>query len=74
VTLLALDTKKLDTCIADAATIAMKTANENEQQKLTNARGTPGFFIVNTKTGKSTIVSGAYPVDEFISKIDTLLM
>jgi protein-disulfide isomerase len=46
---------------------------ETEEAQKYNLSGTPGVIIINTKTLKYDTVEGAYPIETFHEKIDTLL-
>ena len=44
----------------------------NQGNKLFGVNGTPGNVIIDRETGNYRLVSGAYPVDEFVSAINEL--
>lgn len=66
-----IDVKKWQTCADTKATLSQFEAETNEAQKY-NMGGTPGTLLINVKTGKYTTVEGAYPMSEFVQKIDSI--
>lgn len=68
-----LDATKIKTC-ADSKKFAAKiTADQTEGSSKFGVNGTPGNVIINTKTGKYTVVSGAQPEANFQAAIEGLL-
>jgi protein-disulfide isomerase len=68
---LKLDLKKWQTCLDTKATLAQFEAETSEARKY-NMGGTPGTLLLNVKTGKYATVEGAYPISEFVQKIDSI--
>ncbi len=67
------DTKKVKACV-DAGTFKDKvTASQNEGSNKFGVNGTPGNVLINTKTGKYEVVSGAQPEANFDAAITRLL-
>ncbi len=68
-----LDTAKIKAC-ADSKKFADKiTAQQSEGSSKFGVNGTPGNVLINTKTGKYEIVSGAQPEANFQAAIDRLM-
>lgn len=68
-----LDAAAIKTC-ADSKKFASKiTAQQSEGSSKFSINGTPGNVIINTKTGKYTVVSGAQPEANFAAAIESLL-
>jgi predicted DsbA family dithiol-disulfide isomerase len=44
----------------------------NQGSQLFGVNGTPGNVIIDRETGNYRLVSGAYPVDEFVNAINEL--
>ncbi len=66
------DKTKLKKCI-DEGKYADKVAEQTKEgQENFNINGTPGNVIIDSETGAYVIVSGAYPVDDFLEKLETL--
>lgn len=65
------DAKKFDECMTSGKYTAQVNAQMTEG---TNAgvSGTPGNIVINNKTGKTQVVSGAQPIESFQSAIDAL--
>ncbi len=68
-----LDAAKIKAC-ADSKKFADKiTMQQSEGSTKFGVNGTPGNVLVNTKTGKYEVVSGAQPEANFAAAIDRLL-
>jgi len=68
-----LDAAKIKAC-ADSKKFASKiTAQQSEGSSKFAINGTPGNVLINTKTGKYTVVSGAQPEANFAAAIESLL-
>ncbi len=66
------DKTKLTKCL-DSKKYAGKVEQQtNEGRDNFDINGTPGNVIVDSKTGAYVIVEGAYPVEEFIKKLEIL--
>lgn len=73
VTSVGLDPAKIKTC-ADANTFKTKIdAHTTEGSSKFGVNGTPGNVLINTKTGKYEVVSGAQPEANFDAAIQRLL-
>ncbi len=68
---LKLDTAKFNTCL-DNGKFASEVSKESAQAASVGIGGTPGFVIVNTKTGDNTVISGAYPWSQFETAIKSV--
>ena len=68
---LGLNTGEFNSCF-DKSTYASEVSKETAQATAAGGQGTPYFIIVNTKTGKSTSISGAYPWPQFDSAIQSV--
>ncbi len=44
----------------------------NQASALFGVNGTPGNVIIDRETGNYRLVSGAYPVDEFVTAINAM--
>lgn len=66
-----LDTEKFNSCL-DNSKYASETAKETAQGTSVGIQGTPGFVIVNKKTGDATSISGAYPWSQFEAAIKSV--
>jgi hypothetical protein len=42
----------------------------NQASSLFGVNGTPGNIIINRETGNYRLISGAYPVDDFVNAIN----
>lgn len=62
----------LQSCIDDGKYIKAIEDMMNEGNQLFWVNGTPGNVIIDRQTGNYVLVSGAYPVDEFIKAINEL--
>lgn len=72
-----LDVKKMDACTADKAAADQYAANDAESVMIAKKVGKPNFgtpttIIINTKTGKSEVVAGAYPLAMYVEKIQAV--
>lgn len=65
------DTAKFDSCMADNRTLARFNAETAEGSQF-GASGTPGTVIIDTKTNQYARVDGAFPVAEFVNRLNTL--
>jgi len=65
-----LDNGKFNTCL-DRDEAAAKVASDLKQATDAQGRGTPYFVLVN-KDGKTVVVSGAQPWQNFVSAIESL--
>lgn len=59
-------------CLNDANRIHDVQANKEDAQSM-GGTGTPSFIILNTKTGESTIIPGAFPFEVFEEEIKRLM-
>ncbi len=67
------DAKKVKTC-ADSGKFKEKiNASQSEGSSKFGVNGTPGNVLINTKTGKYEVVSGAQPEANFDAAIGRLL-
>lgn len=67
-----LDGTKLQTCI-DSGRMGSIVESQYQGGLKAGINGTPGTFVLDTKTGKSTLITGALPYDEFKSQIDSFI-
>lgn len=68
-----IDTTKYQACV-DADTYADKVNKKMaEGTNLFGVRGTPGNVIINTETGEFTLIAGAFPYEEFASKLEAMM-
>ena len=67
-----LDGAKWQSCFDNKETSARFTA-ETAEANMYGLSGTPGSLILNKKTGKYITIEGAYPAENFIVAIDTLM-
>lgn len=72
-----LDAKKMDACIVDKVAADQYAANDAESASIAQKVGqkwfgTPTTLIINTKTGKSEVVAGAYPLAMYVEKIQAV--
>jgi protein-disulfide isomerase-like protein with CxxC motif len=70
---LGLDVAKWKACVDNKDTLEQFATETAEAAKYGMA-GTPGTLLLNVKTGKYEIVEGAYPLIEFITKINKLII
>jgi protein-disulfide isomerase len=66
------DAIKWQTCY-DAKETAAEFLAETQEANGLGLGGTPGTLILNVKTGKYATVEGAYPLANFVQKIDALM-
>jgi protein-disulfide isomerase len=66
------DVAKWQSCF-DKKETAAEFAAETQEANSLGLGGTPGTLILNVKTGKYTTVEGAYPIANFVQKIDSLM-
>jgi len=66
------DIAKWQACY-DAKETAAEFLAETQEANGLGLGGTPGTLILNVKTGKYTTVEGAYPLANFVQKIDSLM-
>ncbi len=67
------DKAAFEACLANGTF----TANVNAEKATGDAigvSGTPGTIVLNTKTGKAKLISGAYPVETFMTAIAQVLV
>ena len=64
------DETALQTCIDEWRYIQAVNDMMNQGNQLFGINGTPGNVIVDRETGNYILVSGAYPVDEFVNAIN----
>jgi protein-disulfide isomerase len=60
-------------CYNDPSTVSAIQVESQEGQTLFGINGTPGNVVIDRQTGKYFVIAGAYPVEEFESKINALL-
>lgn len=70
-TQLGLNTGEFNSALDDGD-FESEVSKETAQATAAGGRGTPFFLIVNTKTGKSTTISGAYPWSQFETAIQSV--
>ncbi len=63
---------KFNLCMKDSATLNQFDLETQEAQKY-QLDGTPGVLIINNKTRMYDTVLGAYPIENFIETVDSLL-
>ena len=68
---LGLNTGNFNSCL-DGGDSESEVNKELAQATAAGGQGTPFFLIVNTETGKSTSISGAYPWSEFEPAIQSI--
>ncbi len=68
-----LDESKLLSCIESGDKKDLALAQMKEGQNLFGVTGTPWNVFINNKTGEWTKLPGAYPIEAFKEKIDSLL-
>jgi protein-disulfide isomerase len=61
------------TSCLDSGKFAQKVKDEETSGASAGVEGTPGNFVVDNKTKKTTIVSGAQPLSAFQTAIDAIL-
>lgn len=67
-----LDAAKFDECMNSQAAKDIYNANWAEAQGF-GANGTPGNLIINNETNETTLIAGAYPLDQFKSIIEPMV-
>lgn len=67
------DAKKVQACVESGKFKDKITASQNEGSNKFGVNGTPGNVLINTKTGKYEVVSGAQPEANFDAAITRLL-
>ena len=67
------DAKKVQACVESGKYKDKITASQNEGSNKFGVNGTPGNVLINTKTGKYEVVSGAQPEANFDAAITRLL-
>lgn len=68
-----LDSKKIQSCVDSNKFKSVIDAQMSEGSSKFGVNGTPGNVLINTKTGKYEVVSGAQPEANFAAAIDRLL-
>lgn len=66
------DTAKFQTCL-DSGKYTKAVNDQEAEGQNAGVSGTPGNFIVDLKTNKSVVISGAVPFSSFQSAIDAML-
>ena len=66
-----LDVAQLEDCL-NSDKYAEKVKDQMEKGSAAGVRGTPGNIVINNKTGKATLVSGAQGIDAFRNAIEGL--
>jgi len=67
------DTKKVQKCVDSNKFKSKIDADQNEGSSKFGVNGTPGNVLINTKTGKYEVVSGAQPESNFDAAIVRLM-
>ena len=67
-----LDNGKFVACTTSEEAKSIYTANRAEAQSV-KANGTPGNLIINNTTNETTLVAGAYPLDQFKTLIEPMV-
>lgn len=67
------DAKKVQACVESQKYKAKVDANQTEGSTKFGVNGTPGNVLINTKTGKYEVVSGAQPEANFDAAITRLM-
>lgn len=67
------DAKKVQSCVASNKYKEKIDADQSEGSSKFGVNGTPGNVLINTKTGKYEVVSGAQPESNFDAAIGRLL-
>jgi len=65
------DQKKFSACYDAKKTVGLYDAYTAEWQKY-GVQGTPGTLIVDTQSGKATLMAGAFAIDKFVAAIDAM--
>jgi len=66
------DEAALKSCVDEGRYMQAVTDMMNQGNELFGVNGTPGNVIIDRETGNYRLVSGAYPVDEFVNAINEL--
>ena len=69
---LGVDQSALQTCVDEWRYVQAVNDMMNQGNQLFGVNGTPGNVIIDRETGNYRLVSGAYPVDEFVNAINEL--
>lgn len=69
---LGVDEAALKTCADEGRYTQAVNDMMNQASSMFGVNGTPGNVIIDKETGNFIVVSGAYPVDEFVSAINEL--
>ena len=69
---LGVDEAGLKTCVDEGRYVQAVNDMMNQGSQLFGVNGTPGNVIIDRETGNYRLVSGAYPVDEFVKAINEL--
>lgn len=69
---LGVDKTNLQTCIDEWRYTKAVEDMMNQASSLFGVNGTPGNVIIDRETGKYKLVSGAYPVEDFVNAINEL--
>ena len=69
---LGVDEAALKTCADEGRYTQAVNDAMSQASSLFGVSGTPGNVIIDRETGNYRLVSGAYPVDEFVSAINEL--
>lgn len=69
---LGVDQSALQTCVDEWRYVQAVNDMMNQGNELFGVNGTPGNVIIDRETGNYRLVSGAYPVDEFVNAINEL--
>ena len=64
------DKAALQSCIEESRYADAVNEMMNQGNQLFGVNGTPGNVIVDRENGNYILVSGAYPVDEFVNAIN----
>lgn len=67
-----LDMSQWQACYDNKETMS-EFEKETGEAESYGLRGTPGTYIINNATQKTATVAGAYPISEFINKVDELM-
>ena len=69
---LGVDKTALQACVDEGKYVQAVNDMMNQGNELFGVSGTPGNVIIDRETGNYRLVSGAYPVDEFVKAINEL--
>lgn len=69
---LGVDEAGLKACVDEGRYVQAVNDMMNQGSQLFGVNGTPGNVIIDRETGNYRLVSGAYPVDEFVKAINEL--